>query len=74
MLRSLATGGCALSSWRQVTGTTSMGYMNAEAWDFGAHGFLKRSHPCPGPGIQMGSRQVIEYSESKMRLGLKVMI
>lgn len=51
-----------------------MGYMNAEAWDFGAHGFLKRSHPCPGPGIQMGSRQVIEYSESKMRLDLKVMI
>lgn len=42
MLRNLATGGCALISWRQVTGTTSMGYMNAEAWDFGAHGFLKR--------------------------------
>lgn len=42
MLRNLATGGCALSSWRQVTGTTSMGYMDAEAWGFGAHGFLKR--------------------------------
>lgn len=51
-----------------------MGYMDAEAGLWGTWIFKKRSHPCPGPGIQMGSRQVIEYSESKTRLGLKVMI
>lgn len=52
---------------------TPPSYLSAEARGFGAHGCLDviTSHPCPGPGVQTGPAQVLQYFDSKVRPGLK---